>query len=80
MNIAILGPGCHNCVTLERIARDAVASLGSDATIDKVTDYGEIAAYGIMRTPGLVIDGEVVVAGRVPSAAEVRELVRSRST
>jgi len=79
MKIAILGPGCHNCVTLERLARDAVAELGLEADFEKVTDYAAIAAYGVMRTPGLVVDGEVVVSGRVPSGSEVRELIGARA-
>ncbi len=79
MKIAILGPGCANCVTLDRRVRDAVADLGLAADIEKVTDYAAIAAYGLMRTPGLVIDGEVVVSGRVPSGAEIRELIGARA-
>jgi len=78
MKIVVLGPGCANCVTLERRVRDAVADLGLDAEIEKVTDYGAIAAFGMMRMPGLVIDGEIVASGRVPSGAEVRELIGSR--
>ena len=79
MKIAILGPGCRNCVTLERLAREAATDLGLDAEITKVTDYGEIASYGIMSTPGLVLDGEVAVSGRLPSADEVRELIAARA-
>jgi len=79
MKIAILGPGCRNCVALERYAREAVATLGIDAEIDKVTDYADIASYGIMSTPGLVLDGEVAVSGRLPDADEVRELIAARA-
>lgn len=75
MDIALLGPGCSNCQTLEHRTRQAVAELGLTATIVKVTDYAEIAAYGILRTPGLVIDGEVVVSGRVPTLGEIKELL-----
>ena len=77
MHIKILGPGCANCTRLEQVTREALDALGLEATVEKVTDYGEIAAYGIMRTPGLVIDEQVVVAGRVPTAAHVRELLAS---
>ena len=59
MQIQILGPGCANCVTLERRVQESLARLGiADAAVGKVTDYGEIAAYGVMKTPGLVIDVE----------------------
>ena len=77
MIIKILGPGCTNCVNLERVTRQAVADLGLDAQIEKVTDYAEIMGYGVMSTPGLVVDEKVVVAGRVPTAAKVRELLES---
>lgn len=75
MNIKILGPGCRNCVTLERVTREAVDALGIEAEIEKVTDYAAIAGYGVMSTPGLVVDGDVVVYGRVPTAAQVREIL-----
>ena len=76
MHIKILGPGCANCANLERVTREAVASLGLEATIEKVTDYGQIASYGVMRTPGLVVDDQVLVSGRVPTARGVAELLR----
>ncbi len=75
MNIKVLGPGCRNCVNLEKATREAAEALGIDAEIEKVTDYAEIAGYGVMSTPGLVVDGEVVLYGRVPTAAQVRELL-----
>lgn len=52
-----------------------MAELGLTATIDKVTDYADIAAYDIMRTPGLVVDEQVVLSGRVPTKAHVKELL-----
>jgi len=77
MIIKILGPGCTNCVNLERVTRQAVADLGLDAEFEKVTDYPAIMGYGVMSTPGLVVDEKVVLSGRVPTAAKVRELLES---
>ena len=80
MHIKILGPGCRNCATLEARTREAVAQLGVDATIEKVTDYADIAGYGIMKTPGLVVDEQVVVSGRVPTASQIAQLMGGRGT
>ncbi len=71
--IEVLGPGCANCHRLETNAREAVLMAGVEAEIRHVTDYREIAAYGVMHTPGLVIDGKVVSSGRVPSAGNIAE-------
>ncbi|MFZ1284154.1 MAG: thioredoxin family protein [Propionicimonas sp.] len=75
MNIKILGSGCANCVNLEKVAKQAAAELGIDATFEKVTDFADIASYNIMRTPGLVVDEQVIVSGRVPTARQVKELL-----
>ncbi len=77
MKIAVLGPGCANCRTLEERTREAVTQLGLTAQIEHVTDPGEIASWGIMRTPGLVVDGAVVVSGRVPATAQIAELLQA---
>jgi len=73
--IKVLGPGCTNCKNLERVTREAVDALGIDATIEKVEDYAVIMGYGVMSTPALVVDEKVVVSGRVPKPAEVREML-----
>ena len=75
MIIKILGPGCANCANLEKAAREAAANLGLDATFEKVTDYGTIAGYGVMSTPALVVDENLVLSGRVPTAAQVSEIL-----
>ena len=76
MQIKILGPGCRNCQNLEKETRAALAQLGVDATIEKVTAYPDIAAYGVLATPGLVVDEEVLVSGRVPRKDEIARLLR----
>lgn len=76
MNIKVLGPGCVNCVKLESNVKAAVASLGIEASVEKVTDFAEIAKYGVMRTPGLVVNGQVKVYGRVPSPQEIAGILR----
>lgn len=73
MIIKILGTGCSNCKRLEENTKKAAAELGLDATIEKVTDMKEIMKYGIMKTPGLVVDGKVKVSGRVPTAEEIKK-------
>jgi len=73
--IKVLGPGCANCKSLERVTREAITELGLDATIEKVEDYATIASYGVMSTPALVVDERVVVSGRVPTASAVRGLL-----
>jgi len=75
MLIKVLGPGCANCVALERATRQAVETLGVDAVIEKVTDFASIVGYGVMSTPALVVDEQVVLAGRVPTAGQLRDLL-----
>lgn len=75
MIIKILGSGCKKCVTLAENAQAAASAAGIDAEIVKVTDYADIAAYGIMSTPGLVIDEQVVSAGKILTPAEIGALL-----
>jgi small redox-active disulfide protein 2 len=69
--IKVLGSGCENCHKVEAVARAAVASMGFQAQVEKVTDWTEIRKYPILATPGLVINEKLVCAGRIPSEAEV---------
>lgn len=75
MIIKVLGPGCANCANLEKATRQALVDLGLEAAIEKVTDYPSIVGYGVMSTPALVVDEKVVTSGRIPSGAELRELL-----
>lgn len=78
MDVKILGSGCANCEALEARTKEALDGLGLSATFDHVRDPGEIASYGVMKTPGLVIDDEVVVSGRVPTTAQITDLLQQR--
>lgn len=71
MEIKILGTGCPKCKQLERNTLEAVSSLGLDASVEKVEDIMDIMAFGVARTPGLVIDGKVVMSGRVADPKEI---------
>lgn len=73
MIIKVLGPGCANCKKLEANAKKAVEELGIDATVEKVTDIEAIASYNVMKMPALVVDEQVKIMGRVPSADEIRK-------
>ncbi len=76
MTIKILGPGCTNCKTLERRAREAAEGIGAEVAIEKVEDLQRIMSYGIMSTPGLVIDEKVVSQGRVLSVEAIKQLIQ----
>jgi len=75
MNIKILGTGCANCKKLEANVKDAVRELGIDATVEKVENLQDIMAYGVMRTPALVIDEKVKISGRVPTVDDIKKLL-----
>lgn len=75
MEIKVLGTGCAKCKQLEKTVRLAVDELGIDAEVEKVTELTDIMSYGIMATPGLVIDGEVRLAGRLPKLEELKSLL-----
>lgn len=77
MDVKILGTGCVNCKNLEILTRTALDELGLTVEIEKVTDPGEIVSWGVMSTPALVVDDDVVTSGRIPSPAQLKELLRS---
>lgn len=73
--IKILGAGCSKCNALEAAVREAIKELGMDIEVDHVTDFSQIAAYGVMTTPALIINGKAVSLGRVLKADEVKSLI-----
>ena len=76
MKILVLGPGCPRCIQTEKIVKDAVAESGVSASVEKVSDVMEIAGYGVMGTPAVVVDGEVKSVGKIPKKEEVLGWIR----
>ena len=74
--VKVLGTGCAKCNALENAVRAALTELGMDTTIDHVTDFAQIAAYGVMTTPALVVDGKVVSYGKVLKKEEAKLLIQ----
>jgi small redox-active disulfide protein 2 len=75
MEIKILGSGCTKCKSLEKVTREVVEEMKLDANVTKVEDIMEIMSFGVMTTPALVVDGKVLLKGRVPSASEIKQLL-----
>jgi len=75
MEIKVLGTGCPKCKTLEKSTHDVITKLKVEANITKEEDITKIMEYGIMRTPGLLINGNVVVSGRLPSSKEIEQFI-----
>ena len=73
--IQILGSGCPKCRKLQEIAEQAAKEMGIDYEIEKVTDINDIMEFGVMMTPGLVVDGEVKVSGKLPGLEEVKKML-----
>ncbi|NLB20406.1 MAG: thioredoxin family protein [Clostridium sp.] len=80
MIIKILGSGCKNCAKLEKNTEDALKTSGIEATIEKVTDFKDIANYGVMTTPGLVINDVVVSQGKVLKENEIVKLLEHHAS
>lgn len=79
VEIKILGSGCANCQRLAEYVQKATEQLEIDCTIQKITELSEIISYGVMRTPGLVVNGEVKISGRVPKVTEITALLENFS-
>jgi small redox-active disulfide protein 2 len=75
MKIEVVGPGCSRCITTEKNVREALKQLGISAEVTKVTNVAEFAKKGVMFTPGVIVDGQVKVSGKVPSIEELKEVI-----
>ncbi len=71
--IKVLGSGCANCQTTAKLIEEAAKRLGVEVNIEKVEDIAQIMSYGVMSTPGVVVDGQVVHAGGIPSQADIEK-------
>lgn len=76
-DIKVLGPGCKRCQTTEDMVKAAAAALSIEATVEKITDYAEMAKYDIASTPGIVIDGKVVHAGGLPKEDDLKRWLQA---
>jgi small redox-active disulfide protein 2 len=74
--IQILGPGCPNCRKLAEVAESVATDLGLEYELEKVTDIGRMIDFGVLAPPALVLDGKVLVSGRVPSPSEIMTLLQ----
>ncbi|MCU7960259.1 MAG: TM0996/MTH895 family glutaredoxin-like protein [gamma proteobacterium symbiont of Bathyaustriella thionipta] len=72
-NIKVLGSGCRNCETTANLITQAAAQTGVEVEVQKITDMAEIMAFGVMSTPGVVLDGKLVHSGGLPSQEAIRE-------
>jgi small redox-active disulfide protein 2 len=73
--ITVYGPGCARCKQTEDVVRKAIAASGVEAEVVKVTEYQEIAKAGVLATPAVAVDGQLKIAGKVPSVADVQKLL-----
>jgi small redox-active disulfide protein 2 len=76
MDIKVLGAGCRNCSTTAELITKKANELGVTITLDKISDYPEIIRYGVMSTPGIVIDGKLVHSGGVPHMAAIERWLK----
>jgi len=76
--IKVLGSGCTDCQRLIRLTEQALAELGRPERVEKATDYAAIAAYGVMSTPALVVDDQVLIAGRIPGLSSLKDTLAEK--
>ena len=77
-SIKVLGSGCANCERLATLTDEALSGLGRPERVEKVTDYAAMAALGVMATPALAVDDQVVISGRIPALAMLKETLAAR--
>lgn len=77
--IKVLGSGCAKCIALEKATRSAVMELGLTYDIQHITDFTQIASYGVMSTPALVLNGRVVSYGKVLTVEEVKKILETKA-
>lgn len=77
-NIRVLGPGCNNCVTLEKVVKTALENLGINEEVSHVTDYNDIISYGVMNMPALYVDGKIVSQGKVLTVEEAEAIIKEQ--
>ncbi len=75
MEIKVLGTGCKKCKELDKLVREILDEINVPANVEKVEDVAKIVQYGVMLTPGLVINGKIKVSGRVPSKADIKKMI-----
>jgi small redox-active disulfide protein 2 len=78
MKIEILGPGCPRCQALAKNTEEALKELGLSADVEKVTDMGRIVGYGVMATPGIVVDGKLMGSGKLFTTGEIKAFIQNR--
>jgi small redox-active disulfide protein 2 len=76
MEIKVFGPGCANCIKLEKVVVEVIREMGITEQVQKISDIKEMLSYGIMSTPALVIDGKVKFSGRIPSKDEIKKYLQ----
>ncbi len=75
MDIKVLGPGCAKCDKTEKLVKETIAELGVAANVEKVTDIMQIAGYGVLGTPAVVVEGEVKSVGKIPSKEDIKSWI-----
>jgi len=73
MDIKILGPGCPKCEQVKNVVMEAIKETGTEANVEKITDTMQIASYGLLGTPAIVVDGKVKSVGKIPTKDQVKE-------